>query len=117
MKKLFKSYLVLWAILLVLFNVIAFVSVGWSGQEKYTASFWIGYIAIMLMFGGQLYCAYLAFKADTAKKLFYNLSLIRISYTGLIASFIIGGLFLCIKLLFKHGFINRKFATTVIKTS
>ena len=92
MKKLFKSYLILWAILLVLFNVIAFVSVGWGGQEKYTASFWIGYIAIMLMFGGQLYCAYLAFKADTAKKLFYNLSLIRISYTGLIASFIIGGL-------------------------
>ena len=85
MKKLFKSYLILWAILLVLFNVIAFVSVGWSGQEKYTASFWIGYIAIMLMFGGQLYCAYLAFKADTAKKLFYNLSLIRISYTGLMA--------------------------------
>ena len=92
MKKLFQSYLILWAILLVLFNVIAFVSVGWSGQEKYTASFWIGYIAIMLMFGGQLYCAYLALKADTAKKLFYNLSLIRISYTGLIASFIIGGL-------------------------
>ena len=36
MKKALKSYIAVWAVLLVLFNVIAFVSVGWEGQEKYT---------------------------------------------------------------------------------
>lgn len=92
MKKNFKLYLIAWAALLALFNVIAFVSVGWEGQEKYTPSFWIGYVFITIMFIGQLVCTYMAFKADSAQKLFYNFSLIRTSYAGLIASFIIGGL-------------------------
>ena len=38
MKKMFKSYFAIWAILLILFNVIAFVSVGWVNQAKYTPS-------------------------------------------------------------------------------
>lgn len=92
MKKRFGIYSAFWAILLALFNVIAFVSVGWIGQEKYTASFWIGYSLITVMFIGQLICSYLAFKADNSKKLFYNVSLIRTSYAGLIVSFIVGGL-------------------------
>lgn len=92
MKKRFNLYIVAWAVLLALFNVIAFVSVGWAGQEKYTPSFWIGYVFITVMFIGQLACSYMAFKADSAKKLFYNISLIRTSYIGLIVSFIVGGL-------------------------
>lgn len=31
----------IWAILLALFNVIAFVSAAWIEQGEYTASFWI----------------------------------------------------------------------------
>ena len=92
MKKSFIAYLVSWLALLGLFNVIAFVSVGWINQEKYTDSFWIGYVFITIMFVAQLACAYAAFRADSAKKLFYNISLIRSSYAGLIASFIFGGL-------------------------
>ena len=92
MKKRFNLYIVAWAVLLALFNVIAFVSVGWVRQEKYTSSFWIGYVFITVMFIGQLICSYMAFKADSAKKLFYNISLIRTSYIGLIVSFIVGGL-------------------------
>lgn len=92
MKRLFKSYAILWAILLILFHVIAFVSVGWIGQEKYTTSFWIGYCFITAAFIGQLVCAYIAFRADNATKLFYNLSLISTSYSGLIVTFIVGGL-------------------------
>ena len=92
MKKRFNLYIVALAVLLALFNVIAFVSVGWAGQEKYTSSFWIGYVFINVMFIGQLICSYMAFKADSAKKLFYNISLIRTSYIGLIVSFIVGGL-------------------------
>lgn len=92
MKKRFNLYIIAWAVLLALFNVIAFVSVGWAGQEKYTSSFWIGYVFITVMFIGQLICSYMAFKADSAKKLFYHISLIRTSYIGLIVSFLVGGL-------------------------
>lgn len=92
MKKAFKFYFAVWAVLLALFNVIAFVSVGWAGIEKYTPAFWIGYIFITLAFIGQLACAYYALKGDDVKKTFYNISLITTSYTGLILSFVFGGL-------------------------
>lgn len=92
MKKRFGIYAAAWAVLLALFSVIAFVSVGWAGQEKYTASFWIGYVLISVAFAGQLLCAYLALKEDNAQKVFYRVSLIRTSYTGLIVTFVVGGL-------------------------
>ena len=92
MKKRFNLYIVAWGVLFVLFNVIAFVSVGWAGQEKYTSSFWIGYVFITVMFIGQIICSYIAFKSDTAQKLFYNISLITTSYIGLVISFLVGGL-------------------------
>lgn len=92
MKKVMKFYCVIWAILLALFNVISFVSVGWAETPKYTPSFWIGYIFITIAFIGQLICTYFALKDNDSKKTFYNISLISISYTGLILSFIFGGL-------------------------
>lgn len=92
MKKAFKSYFAIWAILLVLFNIIAFVSVGWINQEKYTPSFWVGYVFITVCFIGQLVCAKAAFNAKNLQKLFYNIPLISLSWTGLIVSFVIGGL-------------------------
>ena len=92
MKKRFSLYASAWAILFVLFNVIAFVSTGWIGYEKYTASFWIGYVLISVAFFGQLACAYWALKERNAQKLFYRISLIKTSYSGLIATFVVGGL-------------------------
>lgn len=92
MKKVFKFYSAVWAVLLALFNVISFVSVGWAGIPQYTSSFWIGYVFITLSFIGQIVCAYFALKDDDIKKTFYNISLISTSYTGLILSFVFGGL-------------------------
>ena len=92
MKKSFKFYIIIWAVLLALFNVIAFVSENLLAQEKYTASFWIGYGLITVAFLAQLFCSYKAFQADTAQKAFYNFSLIYVSYIGLVVSFIVGGL-------------------------
>ena len=99
MKKIFKFYSLIWAIFLALFNVISFVSVGWAGISKYTPSFWIGYAFIILSFVGQIVCAYYAFKDDDIKKTFYNISLISTSYTGLILSFVFGGLCMIISLI------------------
>lgn len=99
MKKNFKFYALIWVLMLALFNVIAFVSSGWENHEKYTNAFWTGYIFITLMFVGQLICSAMAFSSDSAKKMFYNISLIRTSYIGLVVSFVIGGLCMLISTL------------------
>lgn len=99
MKKRFEIYGVIWFVLLALFNVIAFVSPGWTGVEKYTASFWIGYAFITVTFLGQLVCARVALNETNSKKLFYKLSLLTISYTGLIVTFLFGGLCMLASLL------------------
>ena len=92
MRKSFKLYIVAWAVLLALFNLIAFITPAQPEQAKYTAAFWAGYSLITVTFIGQLICAYIAFKAYTEKKFFYTLSLITTSYLGLLASFVFGGL-------------------------
>lgn len=91
MKKGFRSYFLAWLILLALFNVIAFVSPGWIDVEKYTSSFWIGYAFITVCFLGDLLCAHRAMQAENARKFFYNLPLITVSYSALIVSFLVGG--------------------------
>lgn len=91
MKRIFRNYLGIWAVLLLLFNVIAFVSVGAAGIGTYTASFWIGYGLITLSFVGQMLCTQKVIKEEDLRKNFYHFSLIRISYTGLITSFVVGG--------------------------
>ena len=92
MNKRFGIYAAAWAVLLALFNVIAFVSPGWIWFEKYDAAFWIGYAFITATFLGQLACAWFALKEESAAKLFYKVSLITTSYTGLVVTFVIGGL-------------------------
>lgn len=92
MNKKFKTYLAAWAVLFALFQVISFVSTGWSGTEKYTPSFWVGYVFITLAFLGQLVCSYFALKEEKASSLFYRIPLLTVSYSGLILSFVVGGL-------------------------
>lgn len=87
MKKTFNYYAIVWTICFALFNVIAFII-----PETFGNSFWTGYIFIALAFIGQLICSYVAFKTETIKKLFYNVPIISISYTGLVAMIVAGGL-------------------------
>lgn len=97
MKKSFKLYLAAWAVLVVVFNVICFAAPKTVGNfNKFGGAFWAGYIFIMLAFVGQLACAYMAFKADGLQKLFYNVSLIRVSYVGLIVMLVAGALCMAI---------------------
>lgn len=92
MKKTLKYYYVVWGIILALFNLIAFVSKNWGGTEKYTATFWIGYGFITISLLGQLLCTCFALREENKQKTFYNLSLVVTSYSGLILSFVFGGL-------------------------
>ena len=91
MKKTFNYYGICWLIALAVFNVIIFVIPNEiAGVSKFTGAFWAGYIFITLAFVGQLGCAYKAFKTANLKKLFYNISLISISYTGLVIMLVVG---------------------------
>ena len=91
MKKAFGTYALIWAILLAVFNVICFVTPNeMGGLTKIDSTFWVAYAFITAAFIGQLVCAYIAFKAQNLKKMFYNLPLIPVSYTGLIVMLIFG---------------------------
>ncbi len=91
MKKGFKTYALIWAVLLVIFNVICFATPNeMAGYTKLDATFWTAYIFMTLAFIGQLACAYKAFTAADAQRLFYNIPLITISYSGLVLMLIIG---------------------------
>ena len=100
MKKSFKIYSLIWAICLAVFNVITFATPNEiGGVSKFSGSFWVGYIFITIAFIGQLVCAFVAFKAENLKKFFYNISLISISYGGLVAMLIVGSVFMAIPVL------------------
>ena len=88
MKKNFKFYALGWFVLLGLFNLLAFIIPAWPTLEKFTASFWIGWGVTIGAFFGQLICAWVAFKEESAKKTFYNISLFTVSYAGLISMFV-----------------------------
>ncbi len=89
--KYFKKYFAAWAVLLVMFNVIAFAAPSEvAGMSKFDGAFWSGYGLITLTFIGQLVCANTAMKAGSAEKFFLNLPLITLSYTTLILSMIAG---------------------------
>jgi len=93
MKKLFSKYAVCWAILFALFQVICFAPPAeWYGMDKYAGSFWAGYGFISAAFIGQLVCSYFALRETEARKLFYNIPLVSISYTGVILMLIFGGI-------------------------
>ncbi len=92
MNKRTKVYTLVWAILLVIFNIICFVTPNQvAGLNKFDGAFWAGYIFITIAFIGQLVCACIALKAENNQKLFYNIPIIRISYIGLILTLIFGG--------------------------
>lgn len=90
MNKNFKYYIAAWAVLAVIFNVIAFVTPAAAGVSKFNGTFWSGYVLIMLSLIGQFVCAYFAFKAKSKEQLFLKLPLVTISYSALILSFVVG---------------------------
>lgn len=83
MTKTFKVYLIIWAICFAMFNIITFVSP--LRINIISGNFWTGYLFILIAFVGQLACSYIAFKEENIRKMFYNTSLVVISYICFIA--------------------------------
>lgn len=90
MNRNFKYYIAAWAVLAVIFNIIAFATPAVAGASKFDGAFWSGYVLIMLALIGQLVCAYFAFKAKSKEQIFLRLSLVTVSYSALILSFVVG---------------------------
>lgn len=89
MKKNFKSYAIVWAIGLVIFNLCAFLI---PSETRFTPSFWLGYGFITLAFVLHLGTAFFGFKEESKEKFFLNVSTISISFTTLICTAIVGAI-------------------------
>ena len=98
MKKSFKFYALIWAILFAVWCAVVFLMrpIIPGYVMNYDARFWIAFIFIVLAFIGNLVCAYLAFKAENSRKVFYNLSLITVSWSALITMLIVGSVLMLI---------------------
>lgn len=90
MKKNFVTYVIIWIISLVVFNLITFLLPNVQNVDNRTAGFWIGYALITLALTGQVACSWYVLKEKNATKLFYKLSLYQLSYSTLAISLIVG---------------------------
>ena len=94
MKKAFKMYVIGWAAVLALFNLITFIIPDYA--NKFSTMFWVSYALITVAFIMQLGCTYYAFSGDNLKRTFYNIPLIRVSITSLAIMFVAGSIFMAI---------------------
>lgn len=93
MKKARNTFLIIWAICFVLYNVIVFV----VPNENYgTESFWIGYALITVALVGNLACSFIALNSKTNAKLFNNIPLITTSIVETVVSSIAGAIFIAV---------------------
>ena len=98
MKKNFKFYALMWAVLLAVWCAVVFLvrPILPGYVINYDARFWIAFVFIVLAFIGNLVCAHLAFKAKNSKKMFLNLPLITVSWSALITMLIVGSVLMLI---------------------
>ncbi len=87
MNKTFKSYVAIWAIILVVFNAITFLI-----PKNYDVNFGVSYAFITLAFIAQLGTAFFTFKQENLNKFFLNISTINISYITLVCVVIFGSI-------------------------
>lgn len=90
MKKNYKNYIVVWAVLVLMFNLIVFITPNEvAGVSKFHSSFWVGYIFITLTFITQLLVTLYSLKGNI-EKTFYNVPLISISFVTAIVMLVVG---------------------------
>ena len=101
MKKAFKFYLIAWAILFVIFNVVVIAlpketTIAGVTYVKLGGFSWITLILFELCFVGHLICTWIALKRNKLSGMFYRLPLIRLSYACVIVTLVLGGLAMAI---------------------
>lgn len=95
----FKYYGLSWLLGLILFNVLAFViphTVGGTFNRLHQPAFWVGYVLLLVTLIGQLICSYLFLRDQNKEKIFLRLAVLRVGYTALGASIVIGTVFILV---------------------
>ena len=91
MKKSFVYYLICWVFVVVLFNVVSFVTPSnIAGHGKYSGGFWVGYVFITLCFIGHLAFSYFSLSENNKEKRVLNVPLNIISYIELVIMVVAG---------------------------
>lgn len=98
MNKNFKSYTLIWVVLLAVWCAVVFLvrPVIPGYVINYDKRFWIAFVCILATFIGNLVCANVAFKVENHKKMFLNLPLITVSFSALIAMLAVGSVLMLI---------------------
>ena len=97
MKKSALVYSLVWTLCIALFNLVVFITPHEiNGVDKFDATFWVGYIFITVAFLRHLVWSIIALQAENRKRVFYNIPLITISYSGLVTMLIFGSIFMAI---------------------
>ena len=98
MKKSFKFFAATWLTAFLLFNLITLIVpaeiFGINRFEKPT--FWLTYIFINLSFAAQLALGYFFCKNDTDEKMFLNIPVIKVGFTAVFTSLVVGLIFMLI---------------------
>ena len=88
-----KTYLVIWLLLVALFNVICFVTPEeMAGMSKYAGGFWPGYGFITLTFLIHLIFTWKMFDAEGREQKILNMPVIVISFIEVLLMAVAGGL-------------------------
>ena len=95
MKRAFKFYLIAWAILFVIFNIVVIVppketTIAGITYTKLGGLSWITLIVFELCFVGHLICTWIALRQNKLSGTFYRMPLIRLSYACIIVTTVIG---------------------------
>ena len=94
MKKNFKSFIIIWAVGLVLFNLCAFLI---PTETRFTPNFWSAYGFVTVAFVFQLGVSYFTSKEEKKDKLFLTLPTITISFITLICTIIAGAVSMAVE--------------------
>ena len=90
MNKYLKSYLLVWALVVVTFIAVALLVPQQIGMwNKNESSFWVTFVMILLVFVAQLGCSFLVFKKGNGQQKFLRLPIIYISYVALIVMLLV----------------------------
>lgn len=95
----FKYYALSWLVGFILFNILSFViphNIGGAFDRLDQPAFWIGYVLLLVTLIGQLVCSYLFLRDDKKEKIFLRFAVLRVGYTALGVSLVIGTVFMLV---------------------
>lgn len=94
--KQFKLYAIVWALALGIFNLCTFLVPATENAAKFTAAFWVGYVAITLALLIHLIASFFALRILDAARIFYRLPFLTGGYVTLALMLLCGGIFMAV---------------------